>query len=195
MTLANAIGQSGIKALGPLHIEVFPEASSQSFTGAHFLNLSSGLLQMGATAHATNNLGADGATTTLILGKANKSAVGTARTAIPVTCANDSTMFSIPVWHTSDSGTNVRLREALSGDKFEVGNRTANQPDSTAGNVTNTWVLDTASTTNVKMRVCSFVARDNAVVPGKQGVAWSSTSGEKYGHVWAKVIATSRGLG
>ena len=195
-TLANAIGASGIAHMGPMWIATYPEAATQSFTSAHFVNLSSGLLQMGATAHATTNLSADSAvTTTLILGKPKVAATGTTRTAIPVELASDTTLFSIPVWYTSDSSTNVRLRETILGGSYEVGNRTANQPDATAGNSTNTWVLDTSLSTAMKMRVVEFVARDGWTVPGKEGVTWNTTSGEKYGHVWAKVLANSRGAG
>jgi hypothetical protein len=76
-----------------------------------------------------------------------------------------------------------------------MGNRTADQPDTTAANVTNTWVLDTASTSNTKAVVAGFVNRDGWVTPGVEGVTWNSTSGEKYGHVWVKIKAASRGIG
>lgn len=196
-TLANAIGRSGVQVRGPELLAVYPEAASQTFTGAHFVNLSSGLLQMGMTAHATNNLGQDSYTdtTTRIFGKPMEDATGVTRTALPIQLAMDNVLFSIPVWYTSDSSTNVRQREGILGGGYGVGNRTANAPDSTAANVTNTWVLDTSYTTYPKAMVVGFVTRDGWVTPGREGVAWSSTSGEKYGHVWCKIIASSRGVG
>ncbi len=176
MTLANVIGTGGVESPWGKMGMIFPEGSSQTFQQNWLVDLGSGLVAV-----AGNGQGANFAAGDFVLGRPQRAATGTARTAIAVEIATDLTFFDLPVY--GSGGTNLTLAEGQLGTKYEL-----------YRNSSDVFYVDLDQTTNTKVIVVGFVNDPKATVPGSQGAAYNVT-GETAGHVWAKVIAAQRQLG
>lgn len=150
---------------GSIKIRNFPVAASQTFKKGDWVTLSSGQVTVAVAA------GSNVASGTKILGMAAADAPTTTNSQVPVVMADDSTEFSVAIYH----GTPASAVSAVAqiGTAYELRN------DSTGGSV-----VDIGTTSNTKAQIVGFA--------DEQPNSGTFTVGVQYAPVWVKILAAQR---
>lgn len=146
-------------------MRVFPEAASQSYKQGDFVELISGKVTQ--IVAASNTAGSSDK----VLGMAMKDATGTTDADAPVLVANDSTLYLMPVWHTTPGSAVTAVTDV--GTAFALGHRTVSSQTN--------YVITLDDTT------------DTHVVPVELSDDYAP--GEVYGTEWVKIQAAARQFG